>query len=137
MEESRKVNIVINSLINGETIIKESVGEYRHSNDNHIVVFNDFDGNDITKHAIRASKEQMLLRRMGAIKGDMLFDISKDTLTKYETMGLSHDFIVSTKSYLLIENDNTVVIKTTYSLSDNSSQDSIDSEQTITITYID
>ena len=98
MADSRKVDVVINSIINGEKIVIKSIGEYRLSDGNHIIVFDHNDQNYVTKYAIKASKENMLLKRLGAIKGDMLFDISKQTETRYETMGLSHDFIINTNS---------------------------------------
>ncbi len=137
MADSRRVDVVINSVINGEKIVIKSIGEYRLSDGNHIIVFNHNDQNYVTKYAIKASKENMLLKRLGAIKGDMLFDISKQTETRYETMGLSHDFIINTNSYLIKENDDSVVIETEYLLSDKSPLEPIKTNQTITITYID
>ena len=137
MADSRRVDVVINSVINGEKIVIKSIGEYRLSDGNHIIVFNHNDQNYVTKYAIKASKENMLLKRLGAIKGDMLFDISKQTETRYETMGLSHDFIINTNSYLIKEDNNSVVIETEYLLSDKSPLEPIKTNQTITITYID
>ena len=133
MADSRKVDVVINSIINGEKIVIKSIGEYRLSDGNHIIVFNHNDQNYVTKYAIKASKENMLLKRLGAIKGDMLFDISKQTETRYETMGLSHDFIINTNSYFIKEDNNSIVIETEYLLSDKSPLEPIKTNQTITI----
>ncbi len=137
MADSRKVDVVINSIINGEKIVIKSIGEYRLSDGNHIIVFNHNDQNYVTKYAIKASKENMLLKRLGAIKGDMLFDISKQTETRYETMGLSHDFIINTNSYFIKEDNNSIVIETEYLLSDKSPLEPIKTNQTITINYRD
>ena len=137
MADSRKVDVVINSIINGEKIVIKSIGEYRFSDGNHIIVFNHNDQNYVTKYAIKASKENMLLKRLGAIKGDMLFDISKQTETRYETIGLSHDFIINTNSYFIKEDNNSIVIETEYLLSDKSPLEPIKTNQTITINYRD
>ena len=75
----------------------------------------------------------MLLHRVGDFSGDMFFDISSDTIVKYDAFMVGCGFVLHTYEYSLTENNNTLTIFLKYGLHDGQSDEEINCQQTIKI----
>ena len=130
---THKALIKMKSTVDGEEIYNEYRGEYAFKNGAHNFVYTDYTGNAVTKNAVEANQEKMLLHRIGAINGDMLFDRLTDTVTRYDAFMVTHGFLVHTYEYKLTESENTVEINLHYGLNDGSGAEEINGQQNIII----
>ena len=80
----RNVSIHLRSVIDGDEAHYDYQGEYRRKTGSHNIVYTDYTGNEITKVAIEAAENAMLLHRVGGITADMLFDPLAETVVKYD-----------------------------------------------------
>lgn len=129
----RQAVIRIKSVINGDEMNNEYLGEYAFENGVHNIAYSDYTGTDLTKNGIQATDSAMLLHRAGAFEGDMFFDTNSDTVVKYNALMVQSGFLLHTESYSLSGSDREIKIKVAYTLNDGSNQDIIRCEQEITV----
>lgn len=135
MNNVKQAVIRINSVINGDEMSNEYIGEYAFENSVHNIAYSDYTGTDLTKNGIQATDSAMLLHRAGAFEGDMFFDTNSDTVVKYNALMVRSGFLLHTDSYSLSESDREIIIKVAYTLNDGSGQDEIRGEQEITVNF--
>ena len=133
MNEVKKVQILIHSLIDDAESFHNYDGEYLFKENTHNIAYTDYSGNAITKNAVQATQSVMLLHRVGGFSGDMFFDISSDTIVKYDAFMIECGFVLHTYEYSLTENNNTLTIFLKYGLHDGQSDEEINCQQTIKI----
>ena len=129
----RNVSIHLRSVIDGDEAHYDYQGEYRRKTGSHNIVYTDYTGNEITKVAIEAAENAMLLHRVGGITADMLFDPLAETVVKYDALSLRHGFLLRTDAYRLTERGDGVSIYTEYCLNDGSAHPPICGLQEMTI----
>ncbi len=125
--------IKIESTLDGEKLYNEYSGGYVFKNNAHNIAYTDLSGNAVTKTAIEANEEKMLLHRVGAFNGDMLFDRLTDTVTRYDAFSLTQGFLVHTYEYNVETNNSDVVISLKYGLIDGKNENEIVATQKITV----
>ena len=133
----RKISIHLRSVIDGEEAHYDYQGEYRRKSGSHHIVYTDYAGNEITKAAIEATENAMLLHRVGGITADMLFDPLTETVVKYDALSLRHGFLLRTDVYRLTEYEGGVSIYTEYCLNDGSDHPPICGLQEMTISILE
>lgn len=119
MQDVRNVQIHLSSAIDGEESRYEYAGEYLRSG-SHNIAYTDYTGNEVTKVALEATDQAVLLHRVGFITADMLFDRETDTVVKYEASALRSGFMLHTYDYHLTEEPGRIRINLEYGLSDSS-----------------
>ena len=136
MKANKNAVIALESCIDGDISRKEYPGEYAYRDGTHLLTYTDFTGNGITKNGIQANGFAMLLHRVGAFEGDMLFDPAMDTVVKYTAGGLVQaGFILHTNAYSVEAKENGVVIHFDYILYDGSGEEGIHGEQCISANW--
>lgn len=136
INDVKKVNIEIVSVINGESDHWQTTGEYRLDGDTHLIAYTDYASNAITKNGLYAGKESMLLHRTGGITGDMLFDLQHATITKYEVFSVETDFVIHTDDYKVHTTENGLEIYVRYTLTDKNESQPIYGAQRINVTIL-
>jgi len=128
------VQITLKSTLDGETTSNNYAGECRIKNGIYTIVYTEYTGNMFTKVGIEASKNAMLIHRVGAFEGDMFFDPGSDTSFRYDTLGLTHEFLLHTAQYELKELSQGLLLYVKYVMTDHSSEQGICGLQEITVT---
>ena len=126
-------SFLLYSVINGDEMYNEYVGEYAYENGVHNIAYGDYTGTDLTKNGIQATDTAMLLHRAGAFEGDMFFDLNSDTVVNYNALMVNSGFLLHTENYSLSEKNGEIIIKVAYTLHDGSNQDVIKGRQEITV----
>ena len=121
----RKAAVHLSTVIDGDEMHHDYVGEYQMKNGSHCVAYTDYMGNGITMVGIEASGSAMLLHRVGSVTADMLFDPSMKTVVHYDALSLKGEFVLHTLSYFLAELDSGLMIQTEYDLSEAASGEHI------------
>ncbi|MBO6141432.1 MAG: DUF1934 domain-containing protein [Ruminococcus sp.] len=129
-----KVRVNVKSIIDGEEIINETVGEYEVINGEHRLAYSDLSGNMITNNYLTASPDCLHIKREGGFEGEILFDPMIDTVMKYRIIMLECGFSLHTYEYTLTESENGLMIAVRYGLNDGKAEE-ISAEQTITAIF--
>ena len=112
----QKAVIRLKSTINGESSVYKYIGEYEKKGDGHIIVYTDKNDEEMTFTSIQLADGCMLLHREGSISADMLFDVRKDTHTRYNAWKMNIEMVIHTLRYDLIEEDSLITVILDYSL---------------------
>jgi len=135
--EPRKIRIHLRSVIDGDEAHYEYEGEYLRKDGIHNLVYTDYTGNEVTKVALEAADQALLLHRVGFITADMLFDMQTDTVVRYEASTLRSGFLLHTCDYCLTEEADRIQIDLEYGLNDSSGAPEIHSRLTFDFTFLE
>ncbi len=130
-----KVKVNVKSVVDGEELFNETVGEYEKINGEHRLAYSDLSGNMITNNYLTASPDCLHIKREGGFEGEMLFDTLTDVIVKYKTVMLRCAFSLHTYEYKLTEIENGLTIAVRYGLNDGKAEEII-GKQTIAVTYM-
>lgn len=133
MSTVQNVRIRIRSVIDQEEILIETTGEYRLDGDTHLLAYTDYAGNQITKNGLFIGPDSMLLHRVGAFSGDMLFDPKQDTGMDYQAAAVGNRFRIHTSLYAVSRTPAGISVKLVYQL--NPQEEEISAEQEIEILF--
>ena len=131
--DTQKALITIKSCIDGDETLFRYQGEYRLRNGSHCIVYTDYTGDSVTKVAIEANENAMLIHRVGGITADMLFDSQLLTAVNYEAMAVGSTFLLQTHEYGLLHRGNRIRIYVDYSLRTFKDDPGIHGKQEITV----
>ena len=139
MEENKvyKVRIILLSTLDNDSVRNEYTGEYKLSDGTHTAAYTDYSGNAVTKVGIEATKNAMLIHRVGEYEGDMLFTRESDTFLNYASFSLNHEFRLHTDRYELEMQPDGLTIYVRYILADESKEPGITCSQKIMITRLE
>ena len=130
------IKISISSVVDRIYDSRETVGEYAFRDGTHLITYNDYTGNTVTKCGLQITPETMLLHRTGAFAGDMLFDRHLDTLFRYKAYVVEEDFILHTYDYSCKSSEEGLTIHVSYGLRDRHGGEEIRGEQDIQVLFL-
>ncbi|MBQ9263128.1 MAG: DUF1934 domain-containing protein [Clostridia bacterium] len=134
---SNKAVIRIHGVVASTPMEYEYQGEYAFENNTHLIVYTDYTGNVITKCAIQANNESMLLHRSGAFNGEMFFQPAYPTSVKYTADMLETEMVLHTFEYCLTaEEVQHITIAFRYMLTDPHGMNVIHGQQKIDVTWV-
>ena len=76
----------------------EGEGEYAKSEGIHMIAYNDYTGNRVTKNGMHIDVDKLFLHRVGGVTSDMLFDVLADSIVSYRTFFGEHKFFCCTQN---------------------------------------
>ncbi len=129
----KQVKIRVMSIIDGEAQAATYEGEHDMDGDTHLVAYNDYTGNALTRNGMYLGPDKMLLHRAGGITCDMLFDPSNVTEAAYDVFGLKTVFALQTFDYSREISPENISVHLKYTLDDQSGSEPISGFQEITI----
>lgn len=132
---SNKAVIRIHGVVASTPMEYEYQGEYAFENNTHLIVYTDYTGNVITKCAIQANHECMLLHRSGVFSGDMFFHPAYPTKVQYAADILNAEMVLHTQEYTLTEAEHQITFTVRYWLSDPQGGNVIHGKQQIEVTW--
>ena len=130
------IKISISSVVDGVPDTREMVGEYAFREGTHLITYNDYTGNAVTRCGLQITPEKMLLHRTGAFAGNMLFDRHMDTLFSYKAYVVEEDFILHTYDYSCQGSEEGLIIHVSYGLRARHGGDEIRGEQNIRVMFL-
>ncbi len=136
--KEKDVKIKIKSVVNGEENEWKGEGEYAKSEGIHMIAYNDYTGNRVTKNGVHIDVDKLFLHRVGGVTSDMLFDVLADSIVSYSTFLVSTNFLLHTKCYEVDEDENGLRVHIEYVLHDASGQTGgeLEGVQDIEILYV-
>lgn len=131
----KKASVKIHGVVASTPMDYEYSGEYAFENNTHLIVYTDYTGNDITKCAIQANADSMLLHRVGAFSGGMFFNPAYPTSVQYAADMLISEMVLHTQEYTLTAKEKQVILDIRYWLSDPQGGNVIHGKQQIEVTW--